>query len=124
MPTLDEHLSRLYRERQLTSAEVKALLDVRERWRLSLGVEGLLKIVEPLRHQLGVENALGALGDILRAAGGEIALCALNTPYGMTLAMIVRTEVTRWVIDDVAVYLDEQQKRAVHRSMRSQKLAR
>lgn len=124
MPTLDEHLATLYRERSLSAQEVNALLAVRDRWRTFLTVEGELEVVGRLRYRANVEDALEALGAILREAGREIADCDTTTPYGLTHSMLIRTEVNRWVIDSVSGYLDEKQKTAVHRLMRNQKLAR
>src|SRR5665647_923864 len=113
MPTLGEHLTSLYRQRQLTRSEVKSLLDVRDCWRLYLGIEGSLDIVGHLQYHTGVEEALKTLGGVLREAGKRIAACDTNTPYGRTEAMIIRTVVNRWVIDSVAEHLDDEEKSAV-----------
>lgn len=123
MPTLDAHLGSLYQKRQLTSNEVKTLLDVRDRWRLYLGIEGSLDIVGRLQYHTGVEEALKTLGGVLREAGKQIAACDTNTPYGKTEAMIIRTVVNRWVIDSVAEHLDGEQSSAVLCAMRRNRLA-
>lgn len=123
MPTLSEHLTSLYRQRQLTRSEVRSLLDVRDRWRLYLGIEGSLDIVGRLQYHTGVEEALKTLGGVLREAGKQIAACDTNTPYGRTEAMIVRTVVNRWVIDSVAEHLDDEQKSAVLSAMQRNRLA-
>ena len=123
MPTLSEHLTSLYRQRLLTRSEVRSLLDVRDRWRLYLGIEGSLDIVGHLQYHVDVDEALACLGKTLREAGKQIADCDMDTPYGRTEAMIIRTVVNRWVIDSVAEHLDDEQKSAVLAVMQKNKLA-
>lgn len=123
MPTINQHLVSLYRQRQLTRHEVQSLLDVRDRWQSYLGVEASLDVVGRLQYDMDEDAALNTLGGILREAGKQIAACDANTVIGKTEATIVRTLVTRWVVDSVAEYLDDEQKSAVLAVMRRNGLA-
>ena len=124
MSTINQHLASLYRQRLLTSNEVNSLLDVRDRWQSYLAVEASLDVLSGLQYHVDETAALRTLGGVMRAAGKQIAACDTDTTYGKTEAMIVRTLVNRWVIDGVAEHLDDEQKYAVLRVMRDNRLAR
>lgn len=123
MPTANQHLASLYRQRQLTRHEVQSLLDVYDRWQSFLAVEASLDVVGRLQYQMDEKAALIALGSILREAGKQIGACDTRTAYGKTEAMIVRTLVNRWVVDSVAEHLDDEQKSAVLKLMQGNRLA-